>query len=77
MHKLAASDNCFDNCKFVNSQLLSKFNSSYSDSELELSTSKGDILDFFFKLSKKSLTSTLGGTISEEIQQRCMVCCMN
>lgn len=40
----------------------------YSDSEpeFELSTSMEDFLDFFFMDAKKSLTSTLGGTISEE-----------
>lgn len=41
----------------------------YSESELELSISIEDFLDFFFIDSKKSLTRTLGGTMSEEKKQ--------
>ena len=37
-----------------------------SESELEVWTSMEDFLDFFFKDSMKSLTRTLGGTMSEE-----------
>jgi len=40
-----------------------------SESELELSISIDDFLDFFFIDSRKSFTKTLGGTMSEEDKQ--------